>query len=126
MDENFPLARRPTARGRRGDRRFPLSGFQLFFPQHQSAVGRVVDFEVEGGGEQLGEAFEVVSAETAADAERGEGGIGEDDALAGAALEFEDEFGEGRAAEAQERGLPREGAGDFVGGGRRDDDGARR
>ena len=86
------------------------------------AVGRVVDFEVEGGGEEMGKSFKVVCTETAADAERREGGIGEDDALAGAALEFEDEFGERRAAEAQERGLPGEGAGNFVGGGGGHDD----
>ena len=70
----------------------------------------------------MGEARKVVSAETAAHAERSEGGIGEDDALSGAALKFEDEFGERLAAEAQERGLPSEGAGNFVGGGGGHDD----
>ena len=69
------------------------------------------------------EAGKVVGTEAAADAERRKGGIGEDDALAGAALEFEDEFGERLAAEAQERGLPGEGAGNFVGRSGGDDDG---
>lgn len=94
-----------------------------FFSQHERANGRVLDIEINGGGEEVGEAGEVVGAETAADAERGEPGIGEEDALAGAALEFEYEFGQGRAAEAQQRGLPREGAGDFFGGGGGDNDG---
>ena len=69
------------------------------------------------------EAGEVVGAEAAADAERRGGGIGEDDALAGAALKFENEFGERRAAEAQQRRLPGEGARNFFGGGGGYDDG---
>ena len=40
-------------------------------------------------------------------------------------MEFEDELGERLAAEAQERGLPGEGAGDFLGAGGGDDDGGR-
>ena len=59
------------------------------------------DFEIEGGGEKVGEARKVVGAETAADAERRVRGIGEDDALAGAAFELERELGERLAAEAQ-------------------------
>ena len=82
----------------------------------------MVDCEIEGGGEQVGEAGEIVGAETAADAERSEGRIGEDDALARAALELDGEFGERLAAEAQQRGLPGEGAGNFLGGGGGDDD----
>ena len=125
MDENFPSARRPTARGRRSDWRFPLSRSGRFFSQHQRVVGRMFDFEIEGGGEKVGEARKVVGAETAADAERREGRIGEDDALAGTALEFEDELSERRAAETQQRGLPGESAGDVVGGCGGHDDGGR-
>ena len=127
MDENFPSARKPTARGRRGDRQFPLSRTRRFFSQHERAVGSVVDVEIEGGGEQVREAGEVIGAETAADAERSEGRIGEDDALARAALELDGEFGERLAAETQQRRLPGEGAGDVVGGcGGHDDGGCER
>ena len=125
MDGVFPSARRPTARGRRGDGQFPLSRTGRFFSQHERAVGSVVNFEIEGGGEKVREAGEVIGAETAADAERCEGRIGEDDALAGTALEFEDELSERRAAEAQQWRLPGESAGNFVGGGGGDDDGGR-
>ena len=125
MDEVFPSARRPTARGRRGDRAIPLSRSGRFFAEHERVVGRMFDFEIEGGGEKVGEARKVVGAETAADAERREGRIGEDDALAGTALEFEDELSERRAAEAQQRRLPGEGAGDVVGGCGGHDDGRR-
>ena len=86
-------------------------GFPTFFLPDKGPVGGAVDVEIEGRGEQVGAAGEVGGAEAAADAERREGGIGEDDALAGAALKFENEFGERRAAEAQQRRLPGEGAG---------------
>lgn len=83
------------------------------------------DFEIEGGGEEVREAGKVVGTEAAADAERREGRIGEDDALAGTALEFEDELSERRAAEAQQWRLPGEGEGDVVGGCGGHDDGGR-
>ena len=85
----------------------------------------MVNFEIEGGREGLGKTREVVGAETSADAERREGGIGEDDALAGAALKLEDEFSERRSAEAQQGSLPGESAGDVVGGCGGHDDGGR-
>ena len=77
MDEVFPAAVRPGARGRRGERAIPLPQVRLFFPQDERAVGGVLDAEVEGVGQQVDKALGVVGAEAAADAQLGERRIGD-------------------------------------------------
>ena len=76
----------------------------------------MVDFEIEGGGEQVREAGEVVGAETAADAERREGGIGEGELEGIVAVELGDHFRQGCGGKLEEARLPREGARDLGGG----------